>query len=43
MVLLDTPTSATGPLTQPQTISIDAMQRAVDLRILPVREAVDPF
>ena len=36
MVLLKTPTVATGPSTRPQTISVEDLQRSIDLSALPV-------
>ena len=43
MVLTKTPTSATMPAMELQTISVEALQRAIDVSALPVAEVVEPF
>ena len=43
MVLIKTPTGATGPSTRPQTISVEELQRSIDLSALPVRVVENPF
>jgi hypothetical protein len=43
MVLTKTPTSATMSAMEPQTISVEALQRAIDVSALPVTEVAEPF
>ena len=43
MVLIKTPTVATGPSTRPQTISVEELQRSIDLSALPIRVVENPF
>ena len=43
MVLIKTPTVATDPSTRPQTISVEELQRSIDLSALPVRVVENPF
>ena len=43
LVLIKTPTVATGPSTRPQTISVEELQRSIDLSALPVRVVENPF
>ncbi len=43
MILTKTPISATGPSMRSQTLSVDELQRSVDLRALPVLEVKEPF
>ena len=43
MTLIKTPISVTSPLMQPQTISVEELQRSIDLRAIPVREVKEPF
>jgi hypothetical protein len=43
MVLIKTPISATDSSTKPQTISVEELQRSIDLSALPVRDVKEPF
>ena len=43
MVLIKTPTVATDLSTRPQTISVEELQRSIDLGALPVRVVENPF
>jgi hypothetical protein len=43
VILTKTPTSATMQPADVQTISVDALQRAIDVSALPVAEVVEPF
>jgi len=43
MVLIKTPTSGTALSLRPQTISVEDLQRSIDVTALPVREVKDPF
>ena len=43
LVLIKTPTVATDLSTRPQTISVEELQRSIDLSALPVRVVENPF
>jgi hypothetical protein len=43
MILSKTPTSATMSAMQPQTISVEALMRSIDVSALPVTQVAEPF